>query len=305
MILGIDVGGSSTKLGLVSEGEVICRGRIATTGHRNEHAFADAIASEARSMCEGRGALVSIGIGAPNGNQHSGAIEKAANLPWKGTVPLAQMLSERLGVACTLGNDANAAALGEWRYGSGRGHTDLLVATLGTGLGSGFIIDGKLLIGPFGNAGELGHMTVVIDGRVCGCGRRGCLETYVNISGIRQTYAELLDPIMREKSTVLAEEGVRPIGDAARAGDPLAMKTFDITARWLAIGLANAIAITTPQRIVLFGGITRNGELLMAPLRRYFEPSMMQVFRGSVDLCLSELPEDDAGILGAAALTSL
>ena len=305
MILGIDVGGSSTKLGLVKDGMVICRGRIATTGHRDEHAFADAIAAEARRMCEGNGAVHSMGIGAPNGNQHSGAIEKAANLPWKGIVPLAEMMKQRLGVPCRLGNDANAAALGEWRYGSGRGCTDLLVATLGTGLGSGFIIDGRLLIGPFGNAGELGHITVMIDGRECGCGRKGCLETYVNISGIRRTYYELLDPMARDGSPVLAAEGVRPIGDAARAGDEIAIHAFDITARWLAIGLANAIAMTTPQRIVLFGGITRNGELLMAPLRRYFEPSMMNVFRGSVDLCLSELPEDDAGILGAAALTTL
>lgn len=305
MILGIDIGGTSTKMGLVKDGVLICRARIKTLGHADEYAFADAIAAQAKELCEGVGGIMRIGVGAPNGNQHTGAIEKAANLPWKGTVPLAQMLTDRLGVPCTLGNDANAAALGEWRYGCGKGHTDLLVATLGTGLGSGFIINGRLLIGPFGNAGELGHVTMVVDGRDCGCGRKGCLETYVNISGIRRTFQELLIEAGITGNKVLQEEGVRPIGEAAMAGDPIALKTFDVTARWLAIGLANAIAITTPQLIVLFGGITRNGDLLMEPLRRYFEPSMMRVFQGQVALKLSELHEDDAGILGAAALTTL
>ncbi|MDQ3100602.1 MAG: ROK family protein, partial [Bacteroidota bacterium] len=284
MILGIDVGGTTTKMGLVQHGSVICHGRIETTGHVNEHAFADAIADQARRMCEGNGTIEAIGVGAPNGNQHSGAIEKAANLPWKNEVPLAKMLADRLKVPCVLGNDANAAALGEWRYGSGRNYSDLLVATLGTGLGSGFIIDGKLLIGPFGNAGELGHITVVMDGRSCGCGRNGCLEPYVNISGIRQTYAELSIKDGGGGTDVLNEEGVRPIGKAAMEGDPIALKTFDRTARWLAIGLANAVAITTPQLIVLFGGITRNGDLLMGPLRRYFEPSLMPVFRNKIEL---------------------
>lgn len=299
MILGIDIGGTSTKLGLVKDGKVVRHGRIPTRG-ASEEAFADAIAAEARRLSDGIGEFTAIGVGAPNGNQHSGCIELSANLPWKGIIPLAQMLTDRLGERCVLGNDANAAALGEWRYGCGRDCTDLLVATLGTGLGSGFIVNGQLLIGSFGNAGELGHITLMIDGRTCGCGRKGCLETYVNISGIRQTFIEL-----GGNAEILKEEGVLPIAKAAEHGDPIALQSFDMTARWLAIGLANAIAITTPQRIVLFGGIARSGELLMGPLRKYFEPSMMNVFRGKVDLRLSELPEDDAGILGAAALSTL
>jgi glucokinase len=299
MILGIDIGGTSTKLGLVKDGKVIRHGRIPTAG-TDENVFADAIADEARRMSEAPGEITAIGIGAPNGNQNSGCIELSANLPWKGIVPLAKMLSDRLGKRCVLGNDANAAGLGEWRYGAGRGCTDLLVVTLGTGLGSGFIVNSQLLIGTFGNAGELGHITLVIDGRECGCGRKGCLETYTNIQGIRRTFLE-----QGGDEKILKEEGVLPVANALKAGDPIALKAFDLTARWLAIGLANAIAITTPQRIVLFGGIARNGELLMGPLRKYFEPSMMNVFQGKVDLCLSELPEDDAGILGAAALTTL
>ena len=305
MILGIDVGGTSTKLGLVENGRVIARSRVATIGHADEHAFADAIAEAAAGMCASTDGIKAIGVGAPNGNQLSGAIEMAANLPWKNTVPLAAMLSEQLKAPCTLGNDANAAALGEWRYGCGHGCTDLLVATLGTGLGSGFVIDGRLLIGPFGNAGELGHITLVPGGRDCGCGRQGCLETYVNISGIRSTYAELAAASDRNVDQVLEQGGVKPIATAAEHGDAIALKTFDRTAKWLAIGLANAIAITTPQRIVLLGGIARSGDVLMGPLKRYFGPSMMKVFRGNVDLRTSELPPDDAGILGAAAFTTL
>ena len=300
MILGIDIGGTSTKLGLVENGAVICRARIKTTGHADEHAFADAITNEAKKLCDGRKPFTAIGVGAPNGNQHSGAIEMAANLSWKGTVPLARMLEERLGVPCVLGNDANAAALGEWRYGGGRELTDLIVVTLGTGLGGGFIIDGRLLIGPFGNAGELGHIILVPDGRKCGCGRNGCLETYVNISGIRMTYAELGgDPL------VLAKPGVKPIAEVAHAGDERAIQAFVRTARWLAIGLSNAIAITAPQRVILFGGIARSGDLLMKPLQKYLGTSMMAVHQGRIDLRISDLHEDDAGILGAAAFATL
>jgi glucokinase len=305
MLLGIDVGGTSTKIGLVRDGSVIERGRVQTTGHADEQAFADAIVAEARKLLEGNEKPEAAGIGAPNGNQLTGAIEMAANLPWKNEVPLARMLEERLNVPCTLGNDANAAALGEWRYGSGRGLTDLLVVTLGTGLGSGFIVDGRLLTGPFGNAGELGHITMIPDGRECGCGRKGCLETCVNIKGIRKTYRELSEKEGHDPSGVLERKGVRTIAEAAQKGDQVALRTFDVTARWLAIGLANAIAITTPQMIVLCGGIARSGELLMDPLKNHFEPAMMKVFRGKIDLRLSELPEDDAAILGAAALTTL
>lgn len=307
MILGIDVGGSSSKLGIVKDGRVIGRSRVDTTGHADEHAFADALVAEARSMCEEHGDVTTIGVGAPNGNQITGSIIQAANLPWKHEVPLAKMLSERMGLPCKLGNDANAAALGEWRYGSGKGCTDMLLATLGTGLGSGFIVDSRLLVGPFGNAGELGHITLVIDGRACGCGRKGCLETYVGIKGIRMTYAELFREAHGEGAhpKVLDEEGVKPIGYAATNGDAVALKTFDITAHWLAVGLANAVAITTPQRIVLFGGISRSGDLLMDPLKRYFDAALMPVYRHSVELHFSELTKDDAGILGAAALTTL
>jgi glucokinase len=300
MIAGIDIGGTTTKIGLVKDHKVIARGRISTTAHVDEHAFADALIGEVRRLVRA-GDLPpqqAVGIGAPNGNQLTGTIDQAPNLPWKNDVPLARMMADRLGVPCTLGNDANAAALGEWRYGAGQGCNDLLVVTLGTGLGSGFIVNGQLVLGPFGNAGELGHTTTVIDGRPCTCGRKGCLEAYVSIRGMRQTYIELAG-----SSELLKEAGVKPIAEAAMRGEDAAVQTFRDTARWLAVGLANAVAHTCPERIILFGGIARNGDVLMNPLKRMFNEALLNIYQDKVELVLSGLPEDDAGILGAAALT--
>ena len=302
MILGIDIGGTTTKLGLVQEGAVIARERIPTVGHADDHAFADALTVAAQGLLrtEDLPALLGVGIGAPNANQLTGIIEMAPNLPWKHDVPFARMMQDRLGVPAVLGNDANAAALGEWRYGAGQGFDDLLVATIGTGVGSGFIVNGQLVLGSAGNAGELGHMTIVVDGRPCTCGRKGCLEAYVSIRGMRQTYAELATDL-----SVLQEEGVRCIADAAHRGDAAALRTFEGSVGWLAIGLANAVAVTGPRRVVLFGGITRSGDLLMAPLRNRFQDALLNIYKGRVDLTISALPDDDAALLGAAALTTL
>lgn len=311
MILGIDIGGTSTKLGLVDEGRVIARARMSTPGHADENAFADALAREALHLAGEHGQrMTAIGIGAPNGNQHSGVIDRAPNLPWRINVPLAKMMGERLGLPCVLGNDANAAALGEWKYGAGRGCNDLLVVTLGTGLGSGFIVDGRLLLGPHGNAGELGHTIVQRDGRLCTCGRKGCLEAYVSVRGLQQTYDDLefgpsTPPVFfTEGDPPHASGGARSIADLARRGNYQARHAFDRTAYWLAIGLANAVAITVPERIVLFGGLARNGDMLMVPLRGCFDDLLLNIYRGRVDLCVSELPEDDAGILGAAVFAA-
>lgn len=302
MIAGVDIGGTSTKIGLVDGGRVLATHRLPTVGVDDPgrpagSAFVDALADAIQALARLHAPITAVGIGVPNGNAFTGTIDRAPNLPWKSNVPLASMLRERLGVPCALGNDANAAALGEWRYGAGQGCKDLLVVTLGTGLGSGLIIGGQLLLGPFGNAGELGHTTLVIDGRPCTCGRRGCLEAYVSIRGMRQTYLELAD-----SSELLKAEGVIPIAEAALRGEDAAVQTFRDTARWLAVGLANTVAIITPQRIVLFGGIARNGDVLMNPLKRLFEAALLNIYQGKVELLLSALPEDDAGILGAAAL---
>lgn len=301
MIAGIDIGGTTSKIGLVNDGQVVVQTRIPTTGHADDHAFADSLAATLKELTKASGLVLSaVGIGAPNANQYTGIIEMAPNLPWKHDVPLARMISDRVGVPAVLGNDANAAALGEWRYGAGKGFNDLLVVTLGTGVGSGFIVNGQLVLGAHGNAGELGHMTLVMDGRPCTCGRSGCLEAYVSIRGMRQTYVELDGDL-----DVLKVEGVRCIADAAHAGDPAALGTFQNTVNWLAVGLANCVATTGPGRIVLFGGIARNGDLLMAPLQARFHAVLLNIYRGRVDLRVSALPDDDAAILGAAALTTM
>ena len=298
MILGIDVGGTSSKLGLVKEGRVIARARIATTGHTDDHAFADALAREARQLAAAHGSVItSVGIGAPNANQLTGIIEMAPNLPWKHDVPLARMMSDRLGVPATLGNDANAAALGEWRYGAGRGIDDLLVVTLGTGVGSGFIVNGRLVLGSAGNAGEVGHMTLIPGGRACTCGRRGCVEAYVSIRGMLATYVE--------QGGTAEVHDVKGLADLAHANDAAAQRVFKRSAHWLAIALANAVCTTGPRRIVLFGGIARNGDLLMAPLREQFHAALLNIYQGRVDLAVSALPDDDAALLGAAALGTL
>jgi glucokinase len=296
MILGIDIGGTTSKLGLVRNGQVIARERISTTGHADDHAFADALARTAQGLIAAKttATLMSIGIGAPNANQLTGIIEMAPNLPWKHDVPLARMMSDRLGVPATLGNDANAAALGEWRYGAGQGFDDLLVVTLGTGVGSGFIVNGRLVLGSAGNAGELGHTILIPDGRACTCGRKGCLEAYVSIRGMIATYEEL-------GGTASATD-VKTIAQRANTGDTAAITCFKHTTQWLAIGLANAVCATGPKRIVLFGGIARNGELLMAPLRERFHATLLNIYQGRVDLTVSALEDDDAALLGAAAL---
>lgn len=301
MTIGIDIGGATSKIGLVDAGKVSAFTRLSTTGHADAGAFADALAEAATRLATAHGLTPSaIGIGAPNGNQLTGIIEKAPNLPWHYDVPLAKMLEERTGLRSVLGNDANAAALGEWRHGAGQGHDNLLVVTLGTGVGGGFITNGHLLLGSHGNAGELGHITIVIDGRPCTCGRKGCLEAYVSTRGLWQTFLDLDgDP------AALHEENVLGIAHAARAGNEAALQVFRHAARWLAVGLTNAVAITGPSRIVLFGGIARSGELLLAPLRERFEQYLLNIYHHRVDLVSSALPEDDAAILGAAALTTL
>lgn len=298
MILGIDIGGTTSKLGLVQEDRVVARARISTPGHADDHAFADALARAATELvgASGHTPLRAIGIGAPNANQLTGIIEMAPNLPWKHDVPLARMMSDRLGLPAVLGNDANAAALGEWRYGAGRGMDDLLVVTLGTGVGSGFIVNGRLVLGSAGNAGELGHMTLLPGGRHCTCGRQGCLEAYVSIRGMLATYGELAG------GSAAAPEDVKAIADRAVQGDAAAVQCFRQTTEWLAIGLSNAVCVTGPRRVVLFGGIARNGELLMAPLRERFHAALLNIYQGRVDLSVSALPEDDAALLGAAAL---
>lgn len=309
-IAGIDIGGTNTIIGLVDENGKICnRSSISTPGHPDPELFFRKIAhliSKSDCLANGNGILAGIGIGAPNGNYYNGTIEFAPNLEWKGVVPVVKILTNSFpDIPIILTNDANAAAIGEMMFGNAKGLNDFIMITLGTGVGSGIIANGELIYGHDGFAGEIGHTIYDPNGRQCGCGRRGCLETYASAGGITTTAMEMLDKcdtpsILR---TIPAQKlNTKEIGDAANAGDVIAIQVFDKTAQILALKLADSVAHTSPSAIFLFGGVTKAGNVLLDPLQKYFESSLLQIYRNKIKLQLSGLPENDAAILGAAAL---
>ena len=244
-------------------------------------------------------------MGAPNANYYTGQIEQAPNLPWKGTVPLARMLQERLTLPVTLTNDANAAALGEMTYGVARGMKDFIMITLGTGVGSGIVINGRLVYGHDGFAGELGHVIVRRGGRLCGCGRRGCLETYCSATGIVRTVHEMLsstDTPSLLRDIPLDKVTSKDIYDAAEQGDKLALEIFRFTGTVLGEAFADFIAFSSPEAIVLFGGLAKAGEYIMAPIREAMDANVMSIYKGKTRLLTSALKDSDAAVLGASAL---
>ncbi len=306
LALGIDIGGTNTALGLVTrDGTITARGRMRTGEHADPTSFVAALAKEAtRVLAQTTAPVAGCGIGAPNGNFYTGEILQAANLPWaRGRVPLARMMEGALGLKVTVTNDANAAALGEGTYGAARGLKDYIVVTLGTGVGSGFVVGGKLLYGHDGFAGELGHVIAVRGGRPCGCGRQGCLETYASATGVVRTAQEWL--MKRPEPTALHNHprfSSFHIFDAAQKGDKLCREIFDYTGTILGQVLADAVAITSPQAIIFFGGLAKAGALILEPTKHAMEENLLSVFRGKVELKLSSLPDSDAAVLGASAL---
>lgn len=308
--IGIDIGGTNTILGLVSvDGKIRCTRRFSTRDYVDAEAFAAALAFNVRSLLKEAGIpqheVEGIGIGAPNGNIHKGTIEHAPNLAFKGIVPLAGMIREFFpSWKVLLTNDANAAALGERLFGKAAAEDHFLFITLGTGVGSGVFSHGKLVYGHDGFAGEVGHMIVEENGRKCGCGRHGCLETYASATGMVRTAKELLKEAQAVSTLAQMEEilEARHISEAAAAGDELAKQVVDFSAKKLALALANAVMMTSPAVIYLFGGMANAGELLFRPLRAYFEEHLLNVFKGKVRIEKSALPGSDAAVLGAAAL---
>ncbi len=304
--VGIDIGGTNTAIGLVTrEGRCVAQTTISTTASKEVAAFVDAIASAIESLQSDAGAeLAGIGIGAPNGNYYNGTIEFAPNLPWRGVIKLAELVKLRTGLPAVLTNDANAAAIGEMIYGGAKGMKEFIIITLGTGLGSGIVTHGELVYGHDGFAGEIGHTIVDPDGRLCGCGRRGCLETYVSAPGICRTLLEL----MGEMTTPSALRDMPPakltaahIADAAHKGDALALEAFERTGKTLGLKLADAVAHTSPEAIFLFGGLANAGPLIFDPTRKHMEGFMLNIFKGKVKLLPSSLKEN-AAVLGASAL---
>lgn len=313
--IGIDIGGTNTGFGLVDEkGNIISTTSISTKDFNIVENYLDEIVKHIILLierCEDKSLLKGVGIGAPNGNYYNGTIEHAPNLKFHGIIPVKEYIETKLkgkgyDLKVTLTNDANAAAIGEMIYGGAKGIKNFIMITLGTGVGSGIVVDGKVVYGADGFAGEVGHTIVQPEGRMCGCGRRGCVETYSSVTGLRKTALELINNTKTKSSLrEICQENIggKAIYNAAINGDKLALKCFEITAKMLAIGMANAVAVTSPEKIFLFGGLTKAGDLLMTPLKKYFEESLFVVFQNKIDLEISHLDENTAAILGAAALT--
>lgn len=306
LALGIDIGGTNTVYGIVDRrGQILSEGTMSTKGYPQVEVFiAELMRRVEPLMAEaGRENLRGAGIGAPNANIYTGEIAYAANLEWKGIVPLAKLMKEALGLAVRVTNDANAATMGEMMYGAAKGMRDFIMVTLGTGVGSGFVANGQLIYGHDGFAGELGHVIAVRGGRPCGCGRHGCLETYASASGIVRTAQEWL----AERSDASRLRGLEPltaaaITEAAQAGDALAKELFEFTGKILGQTLADAVAITSPEAIVLFGGLSKAGALIFEPVKRHMEASLLRIYKGKISLLPSALNDADAAILGASAL---
>lgn len=310
IVAGIDIGGTNTVLGLVDrEGAILAERSIDTTAYPDPESFAEAIAASLRALHEHLSApppIAGIGVGAPNGNYFSGTIEEAPNLRWKGVIPFADLLRDATGIDTVLTNDANAAAIGEMMFGAASHFRDFALVTLGTGLGSGFVAGGELLYGSTGFAGELGHVIVVEQGRRCGCGRRGCLETYVSAPGLLRTVAELLSEQgfgSSLSSIPLTSLTAADVADAAQQGDALARLAFERTGTLLGAALANTAALFSPEAFILFGGLARAGRLLFEPTQREMEARMLPILKGSVRLLRSALMDRNAAVLGAAALS--
>lgn len=313
--IGIDIGGTNTGFGLVDEkGNIISTTSISTKDFDIVENYLDEIVKHIILLierCEDKSLLKGVGIGAPNGNYYNGTIEHAPNLKFHGIIPVKEYIETKLkgkgyDLKVTLTNDANAAAIGEMIYGGAKGIKNFIMITLGTGVGSGIVVDGKVVYGADGFAGEVGHTIVQPEGRMCGCGRRGCVETYSSVTGLRKTALELINNTKTKSSLrEICQENIggKAIYNAAINGDKLALKCFEITAKMLAIGMANAVAVTSPEKIFIFGGLTKAGDLLMNPLKKYFEESLFVVFQNKIDLEISHLDENTAAILGAAALT--
>lgn len=296
LLIGIDIGGTRTKFGVVfPEGRVSFQGSIVTCENDDPIHFLHRLIPELKSIIEKNGGIErfrGVGIGAPNGNFYSGQIEHAPNLKWRGIVPMARLIEDSLGLGTKLTNDANAAALGELRFGGARGMKHFLMITLGTGLGSGVVVDGQVVYGKSGFAGELGHLIVRPQGRVCGCGRKGCLETYASATGLMKTYAEI------SGKELSSEE----ISKAALQGDQAALQALDQTAEILGTSLANMAVFSSPEAIFLFGGLANAGALLFDKTKQTMDEQMLNVFQGTVSLRHSSLPPGDAAIIGAAAV---
>jgi glucokinase len=301
--LGVDIGGTNTVFGLCDEtGNILYESSLSTKKFKKPEELVKAIYSDLNE----RGSIHSIlgiGIGAPNANYYSGNIEQAPNLSWKGTTPIAQMFEQVFDLPTLLTNDANAAAIGEMVYGNARDLTHFVTITLGTGLGSGIIIDGNLVYGHDGFAGEYGHIQVVPGGRSCGCGRNGCLETYASATGVVRSISELDTPNKSNSKLInLTSVTARDVFKYADEGDLFAQEIIDYTAKVLGKALANFTCFSSPQAYILFGGIAQSGEKFSTAVKNHMEDHMLNIYQNKVEVRVSSLHDLNAAVLGAASL---
>lgn len=299
---GIDIGGTNIAFGLVDDaGKIRIRDSIKTQTISEAPQLAETVSQQILAAMKNMGndfELIGAGIGVPNGNRERGTIEFAPNLKWKGVIPLAKYFSDALNVKTILDNDANAAAFGEMIYGGAKEIKDFIFITLGTGLGSGIVVNGKMVYGHQSFAGEIGHVVLIPDGRQCGCGRKGCVETYCSASGIVKTYLEKNTEIRNQKSEIDA----RYIFEKARQGEQVAIDSFNYTGELLGLVLANSCAYTNPEAIFLFGGLANAGDFIFKPTIESFEKNLLNIYKGKVKILPSQLNETDAAILGAASM---
>jgi len=309
-VLGLDMGGTNSVLGVVdARGHVLGRTSIKTQAYRDINDYVNALYEEAEKIIEPLGGMEmvrGIGAGVPNGNFYTGYIQEAMNLPWQ-TVPFAKLVSERFGLPCRITNDANAAAMGEMTYGAAKGMKNFIMITLGTGVGSGIVIDGNVVYGHDGFAGELGHTTAVRgeNARPCNCGKMGCLEAYASATGVARTAKEILTSTTKE--TLLRQLDIdnitsKDVYDAAEQGDEVAKEIFDFTGTILGQQLADFIAFSAPEAIVLFGGLTKSGDWIKRPIEEAMNKNVLPLWKNKVKVLFSDLKEADAAVLGASAL---
>lgn len=308
-VIGLDLGGTNSVFGIVdARGNIVATTAIKTQAYPDFDDYVKASVDALMPIIDTVGGIEKIkalGIGAPNGNYYNGTIEYAANLVWQGVVPIAKKFEEALGIPVIVTNDANAAAVGEFTYGVARGMKNFIMITLGTGVGSGIYINGQLVLGCDGLAGELGHLTVIPGGRTCGCGRKGCLETYCSATGVARTAREYLDK--RDTPSLLRD--IKPeditsfeVYKAAVAGDELAKEIFEITGSMLGEACANFALFCSPEAFIFMGGLTKAGDLLMKPLQKAYDEHVLSVYKGKAKLMLSGLKDSETAVLGASAL---
>ena len=309
-VAGVDIGGTGTKFGIVDNlGNVLSSDTMSTRGHADIHAYINELYDKLMILIDkvgGVGRIKGIGVGAPNGNIYTGTIEYAPNLPWKGIIPLAKLIQDKFKLPVKLTNDANAAAVGEMTYGAAKGMKNFILIALGTGVGSGIVANGELIYGHDGMAGELGHTIIIPDGRIHpGTGKKGSLESYASATGVATSAVEILNTTDRPstlRNIPIDKIDSKAVFEAATAGDEVAKEVFEYTGRILGISLANFVMFSSPEAIILFGGLTKAGDLILKPTSEHMEANLIEVFQNKIKILVSHLKESDAAILGASAL---